>query len=113
MNTLRRIAPAALLLGLLTACGTGTPPAPSPAPAAPASTVDDVTPEPVDTEDQTALIVDITWEGTSESDRDVLCAGIAAFGTRWAADRMRDGAGDESVDWDRAAVLVQQKCEQR
>lgn len=113
MNILRRIAPAALLLGLLTACGTGTTSAPSPAPAAPPSIVDDVTPEPGDTEDQTALIVDIAWAGTSESDRGAMCDGIALFGTRWAAGQMRDGAGDESVDWDQAAVLVQQKCEQR
>lgn len=57
--------------------------------------------------------MDIAWAQTSESDKDTLCAGITVYGTQWAADQMRQGAGDESVDWEQAAVIVQQKCEQR
>ncbi|QDN64465.1 hypothetical protein [Streptomyces sp. S1D4-14] len=109
---LHRIAPAAVLLGLLTACGTSTSPAPS---TGTTRSVERpaVDPTPTPTEDETALIVDITWAGTSESRKDAMCAGIALYGTQWAADQMRQGAGTESVDWEQAAVIVQHKCEQR
>jgi hypothetical protein len=99
---------AALLLGLLTACGTDAASTPDTG-----QSVERPTTDPVSDGDETTLVVDITWARTSESDKDSICAGISAFGTRWAADQMRQGAGTDSVDWDRAAVLVQQKCAQR
>jgi hypothetical protein len=114
---LRRIAPALLALGLLTACGTtsdDTAPAPHatrPAVAITNDTTDD-TPTADSTTDETALIIDLAWAGRSDTDKRNMCAGIALFGTEWAADKMRDGAGgDDSIDWDRAAVLVQAKCD--
>lgn len=111
-RTLHRIAsavPAVLLTVLLTACGTA--PAASTAPPAdtPAATANDTSQNDTTTDD-TALIVDITWAQTSETDKDNMCAGIDLLGTGWAAEQMREGAGDESVDWDRAAVLIQDKC---
>jgi hypothetical protein len=111
-RTLHRIAsavPAVLLAVLLTACGTApaastAPPADTPA-AAPTATANDTSQD-----DTTAAIVDITWAQTSETDKDNMCAGIDLLGTDWAAEQMREGAGDDSVDWDQAAVLIQDKC---
>ncbi|WP_329376239.1 hypothetical protein [Streptomyces sp. NBC_01483] len=42
-----------------------------------------------------------------------MCDGIALLGTDWAAEQIRQGAGDDSLDWDRAAVLIEGKCETR
>lgn len=99
----------ATLLGL-TACVS-----PEPTPAAPATATVEPAPTltPDDTNDMTQIIVDITWDETSEADRNSMCDGIDLFGPEWAADEMEDGAGDESVDWDRAAELVETKCAQR
>jgi hypothetical protein len=108
---LRRIAPALLTLGLLTACGTSPDTHTSPAPERPAVAVDDTTKDDTATDD-TALIIDLTWARTSETDKDNMCAGIALLGTEWAADQMRDGGDNyDGIDWDRAALLVQDKCE--
>lgn len=114
-RTLHRIAsavPAVLLTVLLTACGTAPEASTAPeadTPAAAASTASDSSQDDT-TSDNTALIVDLTWAQTSETDKDNMCAGIDLLGTGWAAEQMREGAGDESVDWDRAAVLIQDKC---
>jgi hypothetical protein len=64
-------------------------------------------------DDMTQTIVDLSWDQQTEADKNAMCGGIAMFGTRWAAEQMRIGAGNESVDWDRAAVLVEAKCAQR
>ncbi|MFE2965524.1 hypothetical protein ACFXKC_17960 [Streptomyces sp. NPDC059340] len=66
-----------------------------------------------DSEDMTQTVVDLSWDQQTEADKNAMCGGIAMFGTEWAAEEMRAGAGNESVDWDRAAVLVQAKCAQR
>jgi hypothetical protein len=112
-RTLRRILPALTLLGLLTACGSTLDTDTSSAPERPAVAVDNTTDDDTAT-DETALIIDLTWATTSETDKDNMCAGIALFGTEWAANKMREGAdGDDSIDWERAAVLVEEKCETR
>ena len=103
---LRRILPAlAAAAFALTACT---------APETPA--VDHtVTPQatPALDEDMPHLVVELSWAQQTEDDRDAMCLGISLYGTDWAADQMRSGAGDESVDWDRAAELVEQKCAER
>lgn len=94
----------------LTACTTPTAPAAE-------DTVTTVTTEtettPALDEDTTQLVVDLSWNQQTEQDRDAMCLGISLYGTGWAADQMHAGAGDESVDWDRAAELVEQKCNER
>ena len=106
---LRQILPAlAAAAFALTAC-TG--------PATPAveDTVTTVTTEttPDLDEDTTQLVVDLSWQQQTEDDRDAMCLGISLYGTAWAADQMQAGAGDQSVDWDQAAELVEQKCAER
>jgi hypothetical protein len=61
----------------------------------------------------TQAVVDLTWDNTSEVDKQSMCDGIDLFGTEWAADQLRDGAGDDSLDWDRAAVIIEGKCSDR
>lgn len=105
-HTLAVVLAAAVLA--LTACTSSTPntdPTPTPKPAA----VDAPTPA----EDMTQAIVDLSWAQQTEADKDAMCFGLALYGTSWGAEQMRIGAGDESVDWNRAAVLVQAKCAQR
>jgi hypothetical protein len=90
----------------LTACGHHTPPATSDT-----TTVAPTTPAPALTpDDMTDLAIDLTWNQTSEADKDTMCAGIAIGGPEWAAEQMQLGASDSSLDWDRAAVLVEAKC---
>lgn len=64
-------------------------------------------------DDMTQTIVDLSWAQQTEDDKDAMCFGLALYGTDWGAEQMRIGAGDESVDWDRAAQLVEVKCAQR
>src|SRR5690349_20455658 len=65
-------------------------------------------------DDMTQTVVDLSWEQQTEADKNAMCGGLALFGTKWGADQMRAGAGgDDSLDWDRAAVLVEAKCAQR
>ncbi|MFE9003150.1 hypothetical protein ACFYOY_13555 [Streptomyces sp. NPDC007875] len=92
----------------LTACGHSQIPVATPQPATTAPVVD-VTAD----SDTTAAIVDIVWADTAESDRDALCDGIAMFGVDWAAQQLAEGAGDDSLDWDMAAQLVEGKCDER
>ncbi|MGW7617361.1 hypothetical protein ACWGLG_16145 [Streptomyces antimycoticus] len=99
---------AAITTAALTACGHSQIPVATPMPATPTPVVD-VTAD----SDTTAAIVDIVWAGTSETERDSLCDGIALFGVDWAAQQLRDGAGDDSLDWDLAAQLVEVKCDER
>ena len=121
MRTRLILTTTALLLAV-TACNTSSPEhtpaslhttttvAPTPTPAADDTT--EPTPE-LSPDDITELIVDLTWDQTSQADRKAMCDGITLFGPEWAADQMRDGAGDESVDWERAAVLIEAKCADR
>jgi hypothetical protein len=75
------------------------------------------TPEPTPTptfgDDMTALVVDLSWGQQSEDDKDAMCLGLALKGPKWAAEQMAAGAGDDSVDWQRAAELVEAKCATR
>lgn len=64
-------------------------------------------------DDMTQLVVDLSWSQQNEDDKDAMCFGIALQGPEWAAEQMATGAGDDTVDWDRAAELVQQKCDER
>jgi ABC-type Fe3+-hydroxamate transport system substrate-binding protein len=66
-------------------------------------------PAPTD-DDMTQTVVDLSWAQQTEADKDAMCFGLALYGTDWGAEQMRIGAGNESVDWDRAAVLVEAKC---
>jgi len=95
----------------LTACTTTDEPAPT-------HTVTVQAPTPDDTgialdDDMTQLVVDISWGQQTEDDKDAMCLGIGVYGAEWAAEQMQAGAGDDSVDWDRAAELVEQKCAER
>ncbi|MFB6776524.1 hypothetical protein ACFCX0_03625 [Streptomyces sp. NPDC056352] len=104
----------------LTACGT---PATKPAPAV--TVTETATPEAKpaveDTESAdasqreiTEIAIQMTWDGTSEADRDAMCGGIDLLGTGWAADQLRAGGGNDStLDWDYAADLVADKCTTR
>jgi hypothetical protein len=94
----------------LTAC-TSTPDTSGDNPAT--TTVIETTDPTPTTDDTTQNVVDLSWDQQTEADKNAMCGGIAMFGTRWAAEQMRIGAGNESVDWDRAAVLVEAKCAQR
>ncbi|MFD8777558.1 hypothetical protein [Streptomyces sp. NPDC059916] len=120
MIRLRHALPAVLLLATLTACGT-TAPAATPATATVTATpaVDSDTP-PADDEDttqtdadMTQAIVDLTWDSSSETEKQNMCDGIDLFGTEWAADQLREGGGDSGLDWDRAAEIIEGKCQQR
>jgi hypothetical protein len=70
---------------------------------------------PTVSDDVLTVIVDGVWDSTAESERDDLCMGIDLFGLEWTAEQMQTGATDKSiiVDWDKAAQLVAQKCDQR
>jgi hypothetical protein len=102
----------------LTACGTSTRPTvtatvtETPTPAAkPAA---DPTPPAINKREITKLAIRMTWDGTSEADRDAMCGGIAIFGTDWAAEQLRTGGGsDATLDWDYAAELVADECTKR
>jgi hypothetical protein len=109
MNTrhaLAAICAAAVLA--LTACTSTTPntdPTPAPKPAAIDTTSS--------SSDMTQTVVDQSWDQQTEADKDAMCFGLALYGTDWGAEQMRIGAGNESVDWDKAAQLVEVKCAQR
>jgi uncharacterized protein involved in copper resistance len=107
-HALAAICAAAVLA--LTAC-TSTPDTSGDNPAT--TTVIETTDATPTTDDMTQNVVDLSWDQQTEADKNAMCGGIAMFGSEWAAEQMRIGAGNESVDWDRAAVLVEQKCAQR
>lgn len=121
-RTIARILSAALLLGALTACGT-SPAADHDTSRASADTTtsveqpaaaDDTSTGTADDSDMTDLVVDITWGQTTETDRDSLCDGITMFGTDWAAEQLRQGGGDDAgVDWSKAALILEDKCQTR
>lgn len=102
---LRQILPPLAAALALTACTSQAAPA----------TEDTATTEaaPATSQDMTRLVVDLSWTQQTEDDRDAMCLGISLYGTGWAAEQMRAGAGDESVDWERGAELVEQKCAER
>ena len=108
---LRLTLTAAIALLALTACSSNDQP------AATQTVTVRPTPEPTPTlsldDDMTALVVDISWGQQSEDDKDAMCLGIGVYGPEWAAEQMAAGAGDDSVDWQRAAELVEQKCADR
>jgi len=81
----------------------------------PATTTVIETTDPAPTaDDMTQTVVDLSWAQQTEADKNAMCNGLALVGTKWGADQMRAGAGgDDSLDWDRAAVLVEAKCAQR
>lgn len=110
-----RALPAVLLLAALTACGTTAPAAtPTKTVTAEPAIEGDTAPPPASADDDmTQAVVDLTWDQTSEADKNSMCSGIDLFGTEWAADQLRDGGGDDSLDWDRAAVIIEGKCQQR
>ena len=76
-------------------------------------TVEAAPPEPTLDDDMTQLVVDLSWEQQTEDDKDAMCLGVGLYGPEWAAEQMAAGAGDDSVDWQRAAELVAQKCAER
>ena len=106
---------AAAFLGGLTACGsapdTDTRQARTHA-VEPAVEGDTDTPG-IDRRTLTKLSIDATWDSSTETDKDSMCEGILLFGPEWAADQMRDGTGDETIDWDYAAQLIEGKCDVR
>jgi hypothetical protein len=106
-HALAAICTAAVLA--LTACTSAgsSDPTPAPQPAA----IDTTT--TTSSSDMTQAIVDLSWAQQTEDDKDAMCFGLALYGTDWGAEQMRIGAGNESVDWDKAAQLVEVKCAQR
>ncbi|MGW1497558.1 hypothetical protein ACWCQW_03020 [Streptomyces mirabilis] len=96
----------------LTAC-TSTPDTSGDTPAT--TTVIETTPAtPAADDDMTQTVVDLSWDQQTEADKNAMCFGLALYGTSWGAEQMRAGAGgDDSLDWNRAAVLVEAKCAQR
>lgn len=116
MTRIQRIAPAIALLALLTACST-TPDTSTPNDTPAALTDNDTssTANPMDT----ATVIEATWNQKTPAERDTMCQGIDQFGTGWAAVAMKAGAeksdpaAADAIDWDLAALLVQQKCENR
>ncbi|WP_020116797.1 hypothetical protein [Streptomyces canus] len=107
---LRLIAALALTACALTACTTSTP---EPDPTVTVTSQPDPVEQPTLTDDMTELVVDLSWEQQTKDDKDAMCLGIAVGGPEWAAEQMQQGAGDSSVDWNRAAELVEQKCAER
>lgn len=108
----RLAATVALIVLALTACTT-TEPAPDATATITITSQPDPTEAPTLTDDMTQLVVDISWEQQTEDDKDAMCMGIGLYGPGWAAEQMQAGAGDSSVDWQRAAELVEQKCAER
>ncbi|MEW1754119.1 hypothetical protein [Streptomyces angustmyceticus] len=109
------LAVAALIAGLtLTACGT------TPDTSSPDDTTDYTTTATVDPADDsthtshrrelTRMSIDVTWDASTPADQRNMCNGITLFGTDWAADELRRGAGNDSLDWDYAAQIIQGKC---
>jgi len=99
---------AAAMVLALTGCSTSSEPV--------SATTATVTVDPTSAttpDDITDLVVDMTWGQQTEADKDSMCLGIGVYGPEWAAEQMRAGAGDESVDWDRSAELVAEKCADR
>jgi hypothetical protein len=82
--------------------------------AAPAVEGDANTPAP-NRRELTETSINITWDSSTETDKDSMCDGIILFGPEWAADQMRDGAGSDAslLDWDYAAQLIEGKCDAR
>lgn len=101
----------AVALLALTACSSNDQPA-----AVETATVQpapEPTPTPTFDDDMTALVVDLSWSQQTEDDKDAMCLGVGLYGPEWAAEQMAAGAGDDTVDWPRAAELVEQKCADR
>jgi ABC-type Fe3+-hydroxamate transport system substrate-binding protein len=114
MNTRHALAAicAAAVLALTACTSAGSSgPTPTPKPAA-IDTTPATDPTPT-ADDMTQTIVDLSWDQQTEADKDSMCFGLALYGTDWGAEQMRIGAGNESVDWDKAAQLVEVKCAQR
>ena len=117
MRTRLALTTATLITALtLTACGTNTDTSTDDdtSYSTPVTdTVDTTTPDPtpsLDKRDLTRMSIDITWDNSTPADQRNMCNGITLFGTDWAADELRRGAGDDSLDWDYAAQLIQGKC---
>lgn len=63
-------------------------------------------------DDFTRETFEITWGMTSESDKDVMCGGLAMFGHDWAVRNLEAGGGlDSDLNWDAMADMVQEKCD--
>lgn len=95
--------------------GSGAAPASTPSPAAqedasPAPTEDTAS---LDRRKLTEVSVLLAWNSSSESEKDSMCAGIIVYGPDWVADQLRIGAGNENLDWDYAAELLDDECASR
>lgn len=84
---------------------------PAPVESEPATPAAD--PTSTDRSDLTEAALGETWSDTSEADKDALCEGLDLFGTAWVARQMREDQTDENVDWNYAALLVEEKCNAR
>ncbi|WP_326807171.1 hypothetical protein OHB04_08265 [Streptomyces sp. NBC_01775] len=69
-------------------------------------------PDPAPTSSERAKLTEdapgATWTDTSE---DALCEGLKLFGTAWIARQLRESQSDADVDWNYAAQLGEEKCE--
>lgn len=121
---LAALIPAAGAALLLAACSSPAQPAPArtvtatPVTSADAGDIaetegDTATPS-LDPRKLTELAVTVTWDSTSDADKTSICDGIALFGPDWAARQLQGGSSDtSSIDWDYAAILIQDDCQQR
>lgn len=108
MRTIYLTAATLLTAALLTACGTTTN---TPTPAAgtnPAPTTSG------DMADHTRQVWTITWGGTTEPQRNNLCAGVYLLGHDATAAEMQKGAdGSTNLDWSLMADLLAAECDNR
>ena len=106
--------PLFLTLALLTACT--TTPDTSSNDDTPTAVTDDTSPTNAF---DTLTVIEATWNQKTDAERDTMCRGIDQFGTDWAAVALKAGAEKadpdtaNALDWDEAALILQQKCENR
>lgn len=118
-HTLPAVLVTATAAVLLAACSTPAEPAPShttttlASPAAAPEPEGDTAAPSIDPHKLTELAVSVTWDSTSNQDKTSICDGIALFGPDWAAQQLQADSSDTSIDWDYAAALIQNDCQQR
>ncbi len=106
-----RILLTAALLAVTTACSSGSKSAPE-ANTEPIS-IGDLDQAPAD-DSLTRTTFDLTWSQASDVERDAYCMSVALLGPTAAADEMQTGAGgNDSLDWDLMAELLQTECDLR
>lgn len=116
----KRLILLAALCALLTACG-GTGEAATPektyeaSAEAPTAAREVSTPPTLDTDEVTRMAIEITWDGSSEYDKGLICMSLDTFGREWAKANLSQGVianGGDAADlnWDVAVDVLTVKC---